>query len=96
MPACKDKWFLYLIRCKTGQLYTGITTNVQRRLTEHQCGKGAKYLRGKDPLQLVFQQEIGSRSEALKIESTIKKLPKEAKETIIRSGQYVIPLRASE
>ena len=91
MPKCEDEWFLYLIRCKTGQLYTGITTDVQRRLTEHQSGKGAKYLRGRCPLQLVFQQEIGTRSQALKIESAIKKLPKKAKEALICSGQYIIP-----
>ena len=53
-------WFLYLIRCKGGQLYTGIATNVERRFAEHQSGKGSKYLRGKTPLQLVFQKKIGS------------------------------------
>jgi len=80
-------WFLYLIRCKDGALYTGITTNVDRRFAEHQSGKGAKYLRGKAPLTLVFQQKIGSRSAALKAEASIKKLPKADKETIINSGK---------
>jgi putative endonuclease len=80
------EWFLYLIRCKGGQLYTGITTNIERRLAEHQSGKGAKYLRGKTPLQLVFQQKIGSRSEALKIEAAVKKWPKVEKEKMINTG----------
>ena len=79
-------WFLYLIRCKGDQLYTGIATNVERRFAEHQSGKGSKYLRGKTPLQLVFQKKIGSRSEALKMEAAIKKRPKVAKEKIINTG----------
>jgi len=79
-------WFLYLIRCKDGALYTGITTDVDRRFAEHQSGKGAKYLRGKAPLTLVFQQKIGSRSAALKAEASIKQLSKADKETIINTG----------
>jgi len=79
-------WFLYLIRCKDGALYTGITTDVDRRFAEHQSGKGAKYLRGKTPLTLAFQQKIGSRSAALKAEASIKKLSKADKETIINTG----------
>jgi len=89
MAECKDEWFIYLIRCKGGQLYTGITTDVQRRLAEHQSGKGAKYLRGRGPLQLVFQQSVGSRSDALKMEAAFKKLPKAAKEEFIRSNQPI-------
>ena len=80
------EWFLYLIRCKGGQLYTGIATHVERRFAEHQSGKGAKYLRGKAPLELVFQKKIGSRSEALKIEASIKKWPKADKEKMINTG----------
>ena len=86
MPNNKIEWFLYLIRCKSGQLYTGISTNVERRFAEHQSGRGAKYLRGKAPLELVFQQKIGSRSEALKTEASIKKWPKENKEKMIAAG----------
>ncbi|MDQ6958810.1 MAG: GIY-YIG nuclease family protein [Mariprofundaceae bacterium] len=80
-------WFLYLIRCKDGALYTGITTDVDRRFAEHQSGKGAKYLRGKASLTLAFQQKIGSRSAALKAEASIKKLSKADKETIINTGR---------
>jgi putative endonuclease len=87
MPEGKDEWFLYMIRCKNEQLYTGITTDVQRRLGEHQRGKGAKFLRGRGPLKLVFQQKIGSHSDALRMEAAIKKFPKAAKEEFIRSRQ---------
>jgi putative endonuclease len=66
---------VYLVRCHDGSLYTGIATDVARRISEHKDGaKGAKYLRGKGPLTLVYQQEIGDRSLASKIESRIKKL----------------------
>ena len=80
-------WFLYIIRCKNNNLYTGITTDVERRFKEHQSdeGKGSKYLRGKAPLRLVFKKKIGKKSLALKIEDKIKKLPKGEKELIIKN-----------
>jgi len=79
-------WHLYLIRTNKGQLYTGVTRNVQRRFKEHQEGgsKAAKYLRGKKPLKLVFQKKIGDHSEALKTEAIIKKWPKAKKESLIK------------
>ena len=79
-------WFLYMIRCRNGNLYTGISTDVERRLTQHQSGKGAKSLRGKGPLKLVYQKQIGSRSDALKAESAIKKLPKTEKEKLLQQS----------
>ncbi len=78
---------MYLIRCRDGTLYTGITTDVARRFAEHQ-GKGdmgAKYLRGRGPLALVFQKEVGSRSLALGVETRVKKLSKGKKEELIRA-----------
>jgi putative endonuclease len=79
------EWSLYIIRTRGGALYTGITTDVARRFAEHQTGgpRCAKYLRGRRPLQLVFQQEIGTRSAALQAETAVKKLPKAAKEALI-------------
>ena len=79
-------WHLYLIRTNKGQLYTGITQDVERRFNEHKEGrlKAAKYLRGKKPLKLVFQEKIGDHSEALKTEAVIKKWPKEKKESLIK------------
>ena len=64
-------WSLYMIRVKDGSLYTGIATDVKRRLAEHVEGgkKGSKYLRGRGPLKLVYQQKIGTRSQASKAES---------------------------
>lgn len=82
----KGTWFLYLIRCRNGQLYTGITTNVVRRFEEHCAGSGAKFLRGKGPLKLVFTEKVGERSAALKAEVAIKKMKKREKEALIQRG----------
>ncbi|MDX8387404.1 MAG: GIY-YIG nuclease family protein [Ghiorsea sp.] len=79
----ESQWFLYLIRCKGNMLYTGITTDVKRRFSQHESGKGAKFLRGKAPLLLVHQEHVGTHSEALKREATIKKWSKSKKETYI-------------
>ena len=80
-------WYVYLIRTKMGHLYTGVTQDVQRRFKEHQKqgGKGAKYLKGKKPLKLVFHKKIGSRSQALKTEVQIKKWPKKKKEALVNN-----------
>ena len=83
-------WFLYLLRCGDGSLYTGISTDVERRLRQHRDvrggGKGAKSLRGKQPLSLLLQIPVTNRSEALKLEYRIKQLSKNEKEALV-SGQ---------
>ncbi len=75
-----------MIRTKNGALYTGITQDVERRFAEHSAGgkKGAKYLKGRGPLKLVFQKKIGSRSEASKAEAAIKKMSKPEKEEMVK------------
>jgi len=67
-------WSLYLLETAAGALYTGISTDVTRRLGEHASGRGAKALRGKGPLTLIYQQRVGTRSEAQKLEAAIKRL----------------------
>jgi putative endonuclease len=79
-----DGWWLYLVRCRNGTLYTGITTDVQRRFDEHCNGSGAKYLRGKTPLTLEFHCLVGDRSDALRAEHCVKRLDKGQKETLLR------------
>jgi putative endonuclease len=77
-------WFVYLIRTRHNTLYTGITTDVAQRLSEHESGKqGAKYLRAKGPLAVVYSLELGSRSLASKAEYRIKRLAKAQKEKIV-------------
>ncbi len=84
-------WHLYLIRCRDGSLYTGITTDVARRFAKHLEGKGAgaKYLRGRAPLTLVYQTELGHRSLALSVESKLKKLPKARKEELLHNQKWI-------
>ncbi|MEM9164663.1 MAG: GIY-YIG nuclease family protein [Cyanobacteria bacterium P01_F01_bin.4] len=80
-------WSVYLIRTRHNALYTGITTDVAQRLSEHEQGKqGAKYLRSKGPLKVVYQVALGSRSLASKAEYRIKKLSKPQKESIVANG----------
>lgn len=79
----EKKWYLYVLRCGDGTLYTGITTDVQARFAQHQAGKGAKYTRGRGPLELVYTEECDDHSAALKRELAIKALPREEKEKMI-------------
>jgi putative endonuclease len=77
-------WSVYMIRCRDDSLYTGIATDVARRFKEHQSGStGSKYLRGRAPLELVLQLQVGDRSLASKIEHRIKKLPRPEKEKVV-------------
>ncbi len=90
MPILNEAtWHLYLIRLDNGHLYTGITTDVSRRFGEHRNSRGAKFLRGRRRLKLVFSSAIGDRSSALKIEAAVKKLPKQKKEALI-NGDFSI------
>ena len=78
-------WYLYILRCADGSLYTGITTDVERRLEEHRSGKGAKYTRGRGPLELVYTEECGTHSLALKRELAIKAMKTTRKNDLIKS-----------
>ena len=79
-----NTWILYILRCRDGSLYTGITTDLDRRLDEHRSGKGAKYTRGRGPLELVYSEECGNHSDALKRELKIKALSKTEKLKLIQ------------
>lgn len=90
-------WHVYFVRTRHGSLYTGIATDVARRLAEHEQanGRGAKYLRSKGPLELAYQTKIGDRTLALKVERRVKKLKKVQKErivTTIPAGEELLKL----
>lgn len=72
-------WFVYLLRCGDGTLYCGIALDVEARLAMHSSGKGAKYTRGRLPLELVYSESCGSKGEALRREREIKAMPRRAK-----------------
>lgn len=81
----EQTWYLYILRCKDDTLYTGITTDVEKRLEAHRSGKGAKYTRGRGPLELLYQEECGTHSQALKREYAVKNLTRQEKEQLILS-----------
>ena len=81
-----DEWYVYIVRCRDGSLYTGIATDVDRRLAEHEANKGSKYLRGRGPLKLVLKRRVGEKGRALKIERKIKDLSRQAKEQLIEDS----------
>lgn len=68
-------WFVYLVECADATLYTGIATDVQRRVAEHNAGVGARYTRGRGPVRLVYVEACRGRGEAQRREYAIKKLP---------------------
>jgi len=82
-------WHLYVIRTVDHTLYAGVTTDVARRFREHlsQGRKTARYLRAHKPKELVFVQEIGDQSMALKVEYWFKRLPRARKERVIQAGR---------
>ncbi|MCM0612791.1 GIY-YIG nuclease family protein [Marinobacter sediminum] len=86
------EWSVYMVRTVKGALYTGITTDVERRFAEHQTGapKGARSLRGKGPLELVFRSAVGDRSRASRLEWHIKQWPRTRKEALVR-GELSLP-----
>lgn len=85
----ESTWYLYMLRCGDGTLYTGITTDVEKRFEAHSSGKGAKYTRGRGPLELVYQEICGCHSDALKREAAIKRLTRKQKQTLIDQQKLV-------
>lgn len=79
----EKNWYLYILRCGDGSLYTGITVDVEKRLKAHRSGKGAKYTRGRGPLELVYWEKCGTHSDALRRELEIKALPREEKQKLL-------------
>jgi predicted GIY-YIG superfamily endonuclease len=78
-------WWVYLLRCGDGTLYCGIALDVEARLKQHQEGKGAKYTRGRGPLELVYREACGTKAEALRREREVKRLRRVAKVALIGS-----------
>lgn len=86
---------VYMVRCADDSLYTGIATDVARRLAEHESSaRGAKYLRGRGPLYLVLAEEIGDRSSASRVEHHLKSLGKAEKEALVTGSKSLRDLIA--
>lgn len=78
-------WFVYIVRCRGGSLYTGITTDPVRRLMEHNRGRGGKYTASRRPVALVYREPEPDRSSALKREAALKSLSRRQKELLAQS-----------
>ncbi len=86
-----DAWFVYILRCSDGSLYTGITTDVRRRTVQHNAGTASRYTRSHRPVHVVYQEPHTTRSLALKREAAVKRMTRMEKELLINrnvSGPY--------
>jgi putative endonuclease len=81
----KSKYWIYIIQCRDGTYYTGYTNDLERRIALHNRGYGAKYLRGKLPVRLVYAKEYRYYKNALRRERTIKKMTRKQKERLVRT-----------
>ena len=77
-------WFVYMLRCRDGSLYTGVASDVERRFAEHLSGKGAKYTRSHPPVAVVYREECADKSAALRREAAVKKLSRRQKLDLIK------------
>ena len=80
-------WFVYVVRCKTGELYTGCTNDVRRRLKAHKKGVASKFTRSRLPVILVYREMCADRSSALRREAEIKGMRRSGKLALIESGR---------
>ncbi len=78
--------FVYILECADGSFYTGYTTDVARRLAEHNAQNGAKYTRGRTPVELVYSEQFSSKSAAMSREYEIKQFSRVAKERLVAGG----------
>ncbi len=84
-----ETWFVYLLRCRDESLYTGITTNLARRLKQHNGGTASRYTRSRLPVVLVYQEYQATRSLALKRELAIKSLSRNEKNSLVQSAEPI-------
>lgn len=84
-----DGWFVYILRCADGSLYTGITTDVDRRVQQHNAGNASRYTRSRLPVRLAYQEPAASRSSALKREWAIKSMARSEKDLLSRANGII-------
>jgi putative endonuclease len=83
-----EVFYVYMLRCSDGSLYTGQTNDLEKRLRQHLDGSGAKYVRGRRPFELAYVEEVSTRSEALKREIALRRLSKKQKEQLVSSKGF--------
>jgi predicted GIY-YIG superfamily endonuclease len=82
-PVGPGGWKVYILRCKDGSFYTGMTNDLDRRLGQHREGRASRYTRGRKPLRIVYHETCANRSEAAKRESAVKALSRKEKERLV-------------
>jgi len=85
-------WTVYVLRCRAGELYTGCTTDLERRVRQHNDGKGSKFTRSRLPVSVVYSEEVSGRSEALRRERAIKSMRVAEKRLLV--GQTALATKA--
>lgn len=86
VPAGEAVWSLYILRCGDGSLYTGVTNDIDRRFRAHQDGRASRYTRTRRPVEIVFREECGSRSQALSRECAVKSMSRKGKDGLIAAS----------
>lgn len=86
----ENKHVVYMLKCKDSTLYTGYTNDLAHRLHMHECGKGAKYTRGRGPFHVEYVERFSTKEEALKKEYAIKRLPRHKKDKLILSNRQEV------
>jgi predicted GIY-YIG superfamily endonuclease len=77
-------WFVYILKCKNGAFYTGVTNDVEKRVAAHKAGKGAKYTKAFGVARLLYKEELPAKGDALRREAAIKRLSREEKELLVK------------
>lgn len=85
--AAEQPWFVYILECRDGSFYTGVTNNLERRQHEHNEGTASKYTRSRRPVMLRYQEPCGSRSQALIRECSLRLLSRKEKEELVKRGR---------
>ena len=91
----RERWWVYLVRCSDGTLYTGIARDVAARIALHESGKGARYTRGRGPFELCAKKRCDTKGDALRLEYAIKQLPRSRKESFARAGRIRVTPKPS-
>lgn len=92
----RKEWYLYILRCRDKSLYTGITTNIKRRLAMHANGRGSRIVRSKLPVKLVYKEKHKTQSQALKREIEIKQWPRKRKLALLQNKKEIVQYRLNE
>ncbi len=88
MKLASESWFVYLARCNDGTLYCGVARDVRARIAQHDAGKGARYTRGRGPLELQAVRRCKTHGDALRLELAVKRLPRAEKEALTDTRRF--------